>query len=431
MSANVESISQLERRLNISLPPTEIDGEVQNRLKNLARKIKMDGFRPGKVPFKVIAKQYEEQVRREVLGDALQKNFGEVVRAQNLKVAGYPKFEARESGPFEYIATFEIYPEVTVGDLSKFVLQRPVAQVSNGDVDKTLQIMRKQRATFEPVARASANGDRLTFDYIGRMDGQEFDGGRGTDVIIMLGEGRFLPDFESQLLGLETGAAKTFEIRFPQDYHGKELAGKTATFDIKLKQIAEIKLSPLDAAFAQSLGIEDGDLDKMRNEIRANLERELKQRVTLRLKEQVMQMLLDSTQVEIPKSLVELEIEHLTAAARHDLEARGAKTGSIPLPRDVLEEQAQRRVRLGLILAEVVKANSLHAQPEQIRALVEERAQNYEQPEQVIQWIYQSPQRLRELESAVVEHNVVQWMAHNAKVEDKTITFDELMEQQK
>ena len=431
MSANVESISQLERRLNISLPPTEIDGEVQNRLKNLARKIKMDGFRPGKVPFKVIAKQYEEQVRREVLGDALQKNFGEVVRAQNLKVAGYPKFEARESGPFEYIATFEIYPEVTVGDLSKFVLQRPVAQVSNGDVDKTLQIMRKQRATFEPVARTSANGDRLTFDYIGRMDGQEFDGGRGTDVIIMLGEGRFLPDFESQLLGLETGAAKTFEIRFPQDYHGKELAGKTATFDIKLKQIAEIKLSPLDAAFAQSLGIEDGDLDKMRNEIRANLERELKQRVTLRLKEQVMQMLLDSTQVENPKSLVELENEHLTAAARHDLEARGAKTGSIPLPRDVLEEQAQRRVRLGLILAEVVKANSLHAQPEQIRALVEERAQNYEQPEQVIQWIYQSPQRLRELESAVVEHNVVQWMAHNAKVEDKTITFDELMEQQK
>jgi trigger factor len=431
MSANVENISQLERRLNISLPPTEIDGEVQNRLKNLARKIKMDGFRPGKVPFKVIAKQYEEQVRREVLGDALQKNFGEVVRAQNLKVAGYPKFEAQESGPFEYIATFEIYPEVTVGDLSKFVLQRPVAQVGNGDVDKTLQIMRKQRATFEPVARASANGDRLTFDYIGRMGGQEFDGGTGTDVIIMLGEGRFLPDFESQLLGLETGAAKTFEIRFPQDYHGKELAGKTATFDIKLKQIAEIKLSPLDAAFAQSLGIEDGDLDKMRNEIKANLERELKQRVTLRLKEQVMQMLLDSTQVEIPKSLVELEIEHLTAAARHDLEARGAKTGSMPLPRDVLEEQAQRRVRLGLILAEVVKANGLHAQPEQIRALVEERAQNYEQPEQVIQWIYQSPQRLRELESAVVEHNVVQWMAHNAKVEDKTITFDELMEQQK
>jgi trigger factor len=427
MSANVENISQLERRLNISLPPTEIDGEVQNRLKNLARKIKMDGFRPGKVPFKVIAKQYEEQVRREVLGDALQKNFGEVVRAQNLKVAGYPKFEVRESGPFEYSATFEIYPEITVGDLSKVVLQRPVAQVDNGDVDKTLQIMRKQRATFEPVARASANGDRLTFDYIGRVGGQEFDGGRGTDVIIMLGEGRFLPDFESQLLGLETGAAKTFEIRFPQDYHGKELAGKTATFDIKLKQIAEIKLSPLDAAFAQSLGIEDGDLDKMRNEIRANLERELKQRATLRLKEQVMQILLDGTQVEIPKSLVELEIENLTAVARHDLEARGAKTGSMPLPRDVLEEQAQRRVRLGLILAEVVKANSLHAQPEQIRALAEERAQNYEQPEQVVQWIYQSPQRLRELESAVVEQNVVHWMSHNAKVEDKTITFDELM----
>jgi len=431
MSANVENISQLERRLNISLPPTEIDDEVQNRLKNLARKIKMDGFRPGKVPFKVVAQHYEEQVRREVLGDALQRNFGEVVRAQNLKVAGYPKFEARESGPFEYSATFEIYPEVTVGDLSKVVLQRPTAQVGAGDIDKTLQIMCKQRATFEPVTRTAANGDRLTLDYSGRVDGQEFDGGRGTDVTITLGEGRFLPDFESQLLGLETGAVKTFEIRFPQDYHGKELAVKTATFDIKLKQIEETELPPLDAAFARSLGIEDGNLDQMRNEIKANLERELKQRVTLRLKEQVMQALLDNTKVEIPKSLVELEIEHLTAAARHDLEARGVKTESMPFPRDVFEVQAQRRVRLGLILAEVVKANNLQAQPEQVRALAEERAQNYEQPEQVVQWIYQSPQRLRELESAVVEHNVVQWMARITKIEDKTIAFDELMEQQK
>ncbi len=431
MSASMENISQLERRLNISLPPTEIDGEVQNRLKNLARKVKMDGFRPGKVPFKVIAQHYEEQVRREVLGDALQKNFGEAVRAQNLKVAGYPKFEACEGGPFEYSATFEIYPEVTVGDLSKVVLQRPAAQVGEGDVDKTLQIMRKQRATFEPVMRVAANGDRLTLDYTGRVDGQEFEGGKGTDVTIILGEGRFLPDFETQLLGLETGAAKTFEIRFPQDYHGKELAGKTATFDIKLKQIEETKLSPLDAAFARSLGIEDGDLDKMCLEIKANLERELKQRVTLRLKEQVMQALLDSTKVEIPKSLVELEIEHLTAAARQDLEARGVKTESMPFPRDVFEVQAQRRVELGLILAEVVKANSLQAQPEQVRALAEERAQSYEQPEQVVTWIYQSPQRLRELESAVVEHNVVQWVSRKVKVEDRAITFDELMEQQK
>jgi len=431
MSASMENISQLERRLDISLPPTEIDSEVQNRLKNLARTVKMDGFRPGKVPLKVVAQHYEEQVRREVLGTALQKNFGDAVRAQNLKVAGYPKFEAREGGPFEYSATFEIYPEVTVGDLSKISLQRPVAQVGESDVDKTLQVMRRQRATFEPVARAAAAGDRVILDYTGRVAGQEFDGGKGTDVAIILGEGRFLPAFEAQLLGLETGAAKTFEIHFPQDYHGKELAGKTATFDIVLKQIAEAKLPPVDGAFARALGIEDGDLDRMRDEIRANLERELKQRVALRLKEQVMQALFDSTKVEIPKSLVELEIEHLTAAARHDLEARGARTEGVPFPRDVFEAQAQRRVKLGLILAEVVRANGLQAQPEQVQALAEERAQSYEQPEQVVQWIYQSPQRLRELESAVVEDNVVQWALRSARVEDKTVTFDELMGQSK
>jgi len=427
----MENISQLERRLDISLPPTEIDSEVQNRLRNLARKVKLDGFRPGKVPLKVVAQHYEEQVRREVLGDALQKNFGDAVRAQNLKVAGYPRFEVRAGGPFQYSATFEIYPEVTIGDLSQATIQRPQAQVEAADIDRTLQIMRRQRATFEPVTRAAATGDRVTIDYLGRIDGQEFEGGRGADAAVVLGEGRFLPDFENQLPGLEAGGARTFEIRFPQDYHAKELAGKTATFEVNLKRVEEVKLPPLDAEFARTLGIEDGDLDRMRNEVRANLEREIGQRVALRVKEQVMQALLDGTKVEIPKSLVEIEIEHLSAAARQDLEARGIKTAGVPLPREVFEAQAQRRVKLGLILAEVVRANGLQAKPEQVRALAEERAQSYEQPEQVVQWIYQSPQRLRELESAVVEDNVVQWGLRSARVEDRPVTFDELMGQQR
>jgi len=431
MSASVETIGQLERRLNISLPPAEIDSEVENRLKNLARKVKLDGFRPGKVPFKVVAQRYEEQVRREVLGDALQKNFSDVVRTQNLKVAGYPRFEARADGALEYSAIFEIYPEIKVGDLTAVQLQKWTTEVGAAEVEKTLEIMRRQRATFAPIARAATTGDRVTIDYIGRIEGQEFEGGRGSDVAIVLGEGRFLPDFEAQLKGLETGAAKTFEIRFPEDYHGKELSGKTATFEIKLKQIEEEKLPLVDAEFARTLGIEDGDLDRMRNEIKANLEREVKQRAVLRIKDQVMQALLDHTEVTVPKSLVELEIEHLKTTTRHDLEARGVKTAGLALPQEVFETQAQRRVRLGMILAEVVKTHGLQAQPEQVRALAEERAQGYEQPEQVVQWIYQSPQRLRELESAAVENNIVEWALRTARVEDKTVAFDELMGQGK
>lgn len=431
MAATLENISQLERRLNITLPAVEIDGEVQSRLKRLARSAKMHGFRPGKVPLKVVAQQYEDQVRREVLGDALQKSFGDAIREQNLKVAGYPRFEPRtaaESAPqFEFSATFEIYPEIAVGDLSKTVITRPMIDIGEAEVDRTLEIVRKQRASFEPVARAAALGDKATLDFAGRIDGLEFDGGKGEDLGVILGEGRLLKDFESHVVGLEAGAARTFEIRFPEDYHGKELAGKTATFDVKLKQIAEPRLPPIDAEFAKSLGVADGNLDTMRGEIRKNLERETKQRIGARLKDQIMQALIDSTKIEVPKSLVELEIERMSAAARKDLEARSIKPGAMPIPREPFEQQAQRRVTLGLILGELVKAHGLQARPEQVRAMVEEQAQTYEQPEQWVKWFYQAPARLRDVESRVLEDNVVAWALATAKVEDQPIAFDELM----
>ncbi len=432
MAATLENISQLERRLNITLPAVEIDGEVQSRLKSLARSVKMHGFRPGKVPLKVVAQQYEDQVRREVLGDALQKSFGDAIREQNLKVAGYPHFEPRtapESAPqFEFSATFEIYPEIAVGDLSKTVITRPMIDIGEAEVDRTLEIMRKQRAIFEPVARAAAVGDKATIDFAGKVDGHEFDGGKGENFGVILGEGRLLKDFENHVVGLEAGGARTFEIRFPEDYHGKELAGKTVTFDVKLKQIAEPRLPPVDAEFAKSLGVTDGNLDTMRREIRENLERETKRRISARVKDQIMQALIDATRVEVPKSLVELEIERLTAAARQDLEARGVKPGARPaIPREAFEQQAQRRVTLGLILGEVVKTHGLQAKPEQVRAMVEEQAQTYEQPEQWVKWFYQAPERLREVESLVLEDNVVAWALATAKVEDKPIVFDELM----
>ena len=432
MAATLENISQLERRLNITLPAVQIDDEVQSRLKRLARSVKMHGFRPGKVPLKVVAQQYEDQVRREVLGDALQKSFGDAIREQNLKVAGYPRFEPRneaERAPeFEFSATFEIYPEIAVGNLSTAAITRPLIDIGEAEVDRTLEIMRKQRASFEPVVRAAALGDKATLDFTGRIDGHEFDGGKGENFSVILGEGRLLKDFESHVVGLGAGEAKSFEIRFPEDYHGKELAGKTATFDVKLKQIAEPKLPPIDAEFAKSLGVADGNPDTMRREVRENLERETKRRISGRLKDQIMQALIDMTRIEVPKSLVELEIERMTAAARRDLEARGVKPGAMPpIPRETFEQQAQRRVTLGLILAEVVKTNGLQAKPEQVRAMVEEQAQTYEQPEQWVKWFYQAPERLREVESLVLEDNVVAWALANAKVDDQPIGFDELM----
>lgn len=433
MQANLETLGQLERRLSIAVPMAEIDSEVENRLKRLTRTVKLHGFRPGKVPYRVVVQQYGGQVRQEVLGDTLEKSFGEAIRQQNLKVAGYPKFEAKPpsegAGEFEYSATFEIYPEVVPGDISKATITRPTLEVGEAETSKTLEIMRKQRASYEPADRAAANGDRLTIDYRGTIDGKEFSGSAAQDSTVVLGEGRLLPDFEKQLEGMKSGETRTFELRFPDDYHGKEVAGKTASFEVKLSQVAAPKLPEIDAEFAKSLGVADGDLAKMRAEVKANLEREVKIRLKNRVKDQVMQALIDATKIEVPKALVETEIQRLQAQARQDLAARGIPVkDDMPIPAEVFEKQAQHRVNLGLILAEVVRANNLHAKPEQVRAVVEEQAQSYEHPEEVVKWFYQSPERLRDIESMVLEDNVVAWVLAAAKVEDKAIAFDELME---
>lgn len=432
MQANLESLGTLERRLSVVVPMNEIDQEIHTRLKRLSRTVKMHGFRPGKVPIKVVARQYGPQVRQEVLGDALQKSFGEAVRQQNLKVAGYPRFEPKPltegANDFEYSATFEVYPEVQLGDISGATITRPALEVGEAEVERTLEIMRKQRVTYDRVERAVENGDRVTMSYRGTVDGTEFAGGKAENQPAVLGEGRLLPDFESQLAGMKAGDAKTFEVRFPDDYHGKDVAGKTATFEVSVSEVAAPKLPEVDGEFAKSLAVADGDIGKMRSEIKANLEREVKSRLKMRVKEQVMQALIGVTQVEVPKSLVEAEIDRLRKMARQDLAARGIPVkDDTPLPGEMFEKQAQRRVNLGLILAEVVKAQQLQAKPEQVRAVVEEQAQTYEHPQEVVRWHYQQPERLREIESRVLEENVVDWALRTAKVEDKPIAFDELM----
>jgi trigger factor len=432
MQSNLENLSTLERRLSVAIPMAEIDSEIDTRLKRLSRTVKMHGFRPGKVPMKVVAQQYGPQVRQEVLGDTLQRTFGEAVRQQNLKVAGYPKFEPKELGEgasdFEYSATFEVYPEVQLGDISGAKISKSQLTVGDAEVDRTIEIMRKQRVGYEPADRAAENGDRVTMSYTGKIDGVEFAGGKAEDQQVVLGEGRLLPDFEAALQGMKAGDSKSFELKFPDDYHGKDVAGKTATFDVSVSEVGAPKLPEVDAEFAKSLGVGDGDLEKMRSEIKANLEREVASRLKARVKDQVMQALLDATKVEVPKSLIASEIERLRELTRQDFAARGMPMrDDMPLPAEMFEKQAERRVNLGLILAEVVKANQLQAKPEQVRAIVEEQAQSYENPQEVVRWYYQSPERLREIESMVLEDNVVEWALRTAQVEDTTVAFDELM----
>lgn len=432
MQTNLERLGELVRRLSVTLPAAELESEVETRLKRLSRTVKLHGFRPGKVPLKVVAQQFGTQVRQEVFGDAMQRSFGEAVREQNLKVAGFPRFDAappaENAAEFQYSATFEVYPDVAVGDIKGATIRRAVHEVSDADVDQTVEKLRGQRVRYEAAAREAQNGDRLTLDYHGTIDGQEFTGNSGKDIQVVLGEGRLLPDFESNLLGARSGAEKAFDLRFPDDYHGKEVAGKTARFQVTVKEVAAPHLPEVNSDFAKSLGVADGDLAKMRAEIRANLEREVKLRLKNRVKEQVMQSLLDATPLETPQGLVRGEVERMQVAARQDLAARGVKvTDQTPLPADLFEKQAQRRVSLGLILAELVKAHGLLAKPEQVRAMVEELAQSYERPEEMVKWYYASQDRLREIESAVLEDNVVQWALETAKVEETPIDFDELM----
>jgi len=430
MAVNVETLGTLERRLSMSVPIDDIERRVDARLKKLARDVKMPGFRPGKVPMKLVAQQYGPQVRSEVLGDAVQQSFSEAVKEANLRVAGYPQIEKRDGGDdkaLEFSATFEIYPEVTLGDLSAAVVERPQTEVGEADVDKTIGILRKQRTQFAAAARPAQDGDRLTVDFEGKIDGQPFGGGQATGFSFVIGEGRMLPEFEQAARGMAAGVTKTFEVRFPADYHGKDVAGKTASFVLTVKQVDEPRLPELDAAFAKSLGVADGDLAKMRAEIRANVEREVKKRVEARLKHGALEALIAATKLELPKSLVQMEAQQLAERAAADLQARGVKLAQLPIEPKAFEETAKRRVALGLVIGELARVEKLQPKPAEVRAVIEQEAQSYESPAEVVKWFYMQPQRLSEMEGLALEGNVVNWVLSKAKVVDKAVSFDELM----
>jgi len=431
MQTNLETLGQLERRLTMSVPLAQIETEVSQRLARLAKNVKVPGFRPGKVPMKMVAQQYGPQVRSEVINDALQSTFADALRERNLRIAGYPRIEPRSDAPaadqLEFAAVFEVYPDVRLGELSGVTIERPVADVTAADVERTLQVLRRQRTGFEAVARPAAAGDRATVDFSGRIDGVAFPGGQGSDVALVLGEGRMLPEFEAAVAGMTAGETKTFGIDFPADYQGADVAGKHAEFTLTLKSVAEPRLPDLDEAFARLLGIASGSLDELRAEVAANLSLELKRKVETRMRDQVFAALRQHAEFALPRSLVEIEVQNMAQRLAGDLRQRGMKAEDIKLTPDMFRQGAEERVALGLVLSEVVRAHALQAKPEQVKALVREAAQTYEQPDAVVRWHYDKAERLNEFENRAIEQNVVDWALSRMQVVDKPVAFEELM----
>ncbi len=430
MQVQLESLSTLERRLSVTFPLEVVNTEVTKRLQRVARNAKIQGFRPGKAPLKIVEANYGAQVREEVMGETVQQHFADAVREQNLRVAGYPRFEPSQNEGtenFTFSALFEVYPEVTVGDLAEKAIEKPVTEVTDAEIEKTIDVLRSQRTRFDYVERAAEKGDRVIIDFVGTIDGVAFEGGSAENYPFVLGQGQMLPEFEAGVEGLKEGETRNVDVNFPEDYHGKDVAGKTAVFAITVKNVSAPTLPEVDEAFAKTLGIVDGDVAKMRAEISKNVAREVKRRLQARTKENVMQALLDVTTIELPKSLVSMEVSRLAAQARKDLEERGIDAKNMPIPPELFQEQAERRVALGLILAEVVDSNGLTAQPEQVKALVTEFADSYEHPEEVVKWYYESPERLEGPQSMVLEENVVEFVLSKAQVTEKAVSFDELM----
>jgi len=423
-------ISPLERRIDITVVMADIDKDVDQRLKHIARTVKVPGFRPGKVPMKMVTQQHGHQARSEAIGATVEKSFGEKVREHNLRVAGQPRIEPKleqTEGQMVFSAVFEVYPDIVLGDVSGQAIEKSTLVVTEVEVDKTIDVLRKQRTTYAEVNRASEAQDRLVIDFVGRKDGVEFDGGKADDYTVMVGGGAMLPDFETQLVGVKAGDKKTFDVAFPEGYQAKDLAGSTVQFDMTVKKVEGPQLPEVDAEFAKQLGVADGDTVKMRDEVRTNLEREVKKRLQAKVKEQVMETLLTVNPVDVPKALVEMESLQMAENTRRDMESRGMDVKNMPFDPTWFGDQAVRRVKLGLILAELVKAKDLHAKPAQVRSIIDDFSQTFEDPSEVVRWYYSQPQRLAEAEALALENNVVEWVLANVAATEKPIGFDELM----
>jgi len=433
MAVQVETLDKLERRITLSLPAATIASEVESRLRRLSRTVKADGFRPGKVPMSVVSQRYGYSVHSEVLNDKVGQIFSEAVNEAKLRVAGPPRITEKEGAPegeVAFDATFEVYPEVKIGDLATAEVERVTTEVGDAAVDKTLDILRKQRRTFQqrPAVEPAAVGDRVTIDFAGTVDGVPFEGGKAEGFQFIIGEGQMLEQFDAAVRGMKSGDSKTFPLQFPADYQGKEVAGKEADFMVTLKKFEVPHLPAVDEAFAKSLGIGGGTVEALRGDIRKNLEREVKFRIQARNKASVMDALVKVAELEVPKALVAGETERMIEDMRADLKKRGMKDAdTAQIPAEMFAGQAEKRVRLGLVVGELVRSQNLQAKPEQLQAHIEELSQSYEKPAEVMRWYLSDRKRMADVEGVVVENNVASYVLERAKVTDKSVPFDELM----
>ncbi len=435
MAVTVETLEKLERKITLTLPVGVIQTEVDSRLRKLARTVKMDGFRPGKVPMNVVAQRYGYSVHYEVMNDKVGQAFASAANEADLRVAGQPRITESETSPegqMAFDAVFEVYPEVKIADLSNAVVEKVSAEVTDAAIDKTVEILRKQRRTFALRAKDAGvqDTDRVAVDFEGKIDGEPFAGGKADDYQFIVGDGQMLKEFEEAVRGMKLGESKTFQLAFPADYHGQDVAGKTADFMVTVKKVEAANLPEVDGALAKSLGIAEATVEGLRSDIRKNLEREVKYRLLARNKQVAMDALLSQAELDLPKSSVQAELDRMVEGARADLKQRGIKDADkAPIPDDIFRPQAESRVRLGLVVAELVRANALHATQDQIKSHIDELSASYEKPADVVRWYYGDNRRMAEVEGIVIENNVTEFVLSKAKVSEKAITFDELMGQ--
>ena len=435
MAVTVETLEKLERKITLTLPVDVIAKEVDARLKRVARQVKIDGFRPGKVPMNIVAQRYGYSTQYEVMNDKVGEAFTLATNEAKLRVAGQPRISEKEGAPegqMAFEAIFEVYPEVKFADLGTIEVDKVTAEVTEAAIDKTIDILRKQRRTFAQrgLDGAAQEGDRVTIDFEGKIDGEPFQGGKAQDFQFLLGEGQMLKEFEDAVRGMKSGESKTFPLNFPADYHGKDVAGKQSDFLVTLKKVEAAHLPEVTDELAKSLGVADASVAGLRADIKKNLEREVKFRLLGRNKQAALDAVVAKAELDLPNASVQAELNRMIEGARADLKARGIKDADkAPIPDDVFRPQAEKRVRMGLVVADLVRSNNLQATAEQIKSHIEELASSYEKPEDVVRWYYGDMSRLGEVEAIVIENNVTDFILSKAKVNDKTISFDELMGQ--
>ena len=436
MAVNVETLEKLERRITLTLASSDISQEVQTRLKKLSRTVKADGFRPGKVPMSFVSQRYGYSVQYEVVNDRVGQAFESAANEAKLRVAGAPRITQSETaaeGHMAFDAVFEVYPEVKLGDPTAVEIERISTDVTEAAIDRTVDILRKQRRTFtqRPASESAVEDDRVTIDFEGKIDGEPFSGGKATAFQFVIGEGQMLAQFDQAVRGMKVGESKTFPLQFPDDYQGKDVAGKEADFLVTMTKAEMPNLPAVDDAFAKALGIKDPSVEALRADVKKNLEREVKFRLQSRNKAAVMDALAKSAELEVPNALVANELQRMIESARADLKQRGVKDAeTAPIPEELFKPQAERRVRLGLVVGELVRTHNLQAKPDQLQAHIEEMSQSYEKPSEVMRWYLGDRKRMAEVEAVVIENNVTAFVLDKAKVTDKVLPFDELMAQQ-